>query len=157
MAWNGLKSPKLCAVVLTINTQCWWGPLGAIRGHLGPFRGQSEALEEDAGSWFEANFTLFSGLKRPEIPQIYVLWDWLWRQSVGGDHLGVIWGPFKAIRRPQSNTLGADLKPISPFFLVQNGLKYPNLCTLGLTMKTKCWWGKFGAIWGPYGGNLEAI
>ena len=86
--------------------------------------------------------------------------------------MGAIWGPFKAIRRPQSNTLGADLKPISPFFLVQSGLKYPKLCTLGLTMKTKCWWGPFrghlgiilglfgghlGAIWGPFGGHLKAI
>ena len=34
-ALNGLKSLKLCAVVLNINTQCWWGPLRAIRGHLG--------------------------------------------------------------------------------------------------------------------------
>ena len=49
------------------------------------------------------------------------------------------------------------MKPISPFFLVQSGLKYPKLCNLGLTMKTNCCWGKLGAIWGPLGGHMGAI
>ena len=97
LAQSGLKSPKSCAVGLTMDTQCWWGPFGAIWGHLGPFR---------------------------------------------------------AIWRPQSKTLGDDLRKILPRFLAQSGLKYPISCTLGLTLNTRCTVGTSGGHLGSFGGHL---
>ena len=40
-------------------------------------------------------------------------------------------GAFKAIRRHQSMTLGANLRPISTLSLSQSGLKYPHIMHIG--------------------------
>ena len=64
-----------------------------IWGHLGPFGGQSETPVQEVGIWFYANFTLFSGQKWPEIPQImYFGTDYEHIVLVGtiGGHLGAI-------------------------------------------------------------------
>ena len=85
-------------------------------------------------------------MKWPEIPQImcsgtdhkHTVLVGAIRGHLGAirGHLGVIWGHLEANQRPQRKMLGADLRPISPCFLAQSGLKYPKLCTLGLIMNT---------------------
>ena len=68
--------------------------------------------------------------------------------TIGG-HLGAIWGPFKAIRRPQSKTLGANLRPISTLSLSQSGLKYPHIMHIGTDYENKVLVGIDGGHWQP--------
>ena len=65
--------------------------------------------------------------------------------GTNGRHLGA----FKAIRRHQSKTLGANLRPISTLSLSQSGLKYPHIMHIGTDYENKVLVGIDGGHWQP--------